>query len=267
MTAEIAAQGMVTTRRWVFEEVPRVIAHRGASLAAPENTLVAIREAHAQGARWVEVDVKLSGDGVPYLMHDATLDRTTTGRGSAKGRLWQELAELDAGRWFDRRFAGQPLARLSDALVLLEELGMGINLELKPCNGEDEATAHAVIDVIARLHKPSRPLPLISSFSKAALAAAREAAQQVPRGLLVGRADSSTLGTVEALACTTLHVSASFCRTEWLRSVRAKGLPVLCYTVNDVGKAQKLLNAGAHAVFTDAPAVVGEALKANGIAI
>src|SRR5213592_2169147 len=91
---------------------PFWIAHRGAGRCAPENTLAAFRVGASHGFRAFECDVKLSADGVPFLLHDATLQRTTSGRGTAGDGLWSELSRLDAGGWHSRAYAGEPLASL-----------------------------------------------------------------------------------------------------------------------------------------------------------
>ncbi len=98
---------------------PLWIAHRGAGKLAPENTLAAFRKGAAHGYRMFECDVKLSADGVPFLMHDATLERTTSGRGTGGDRPWAELSMLDAGSWHSRRYAGEPLANLREHRALL----------------------------------------------------------------------------------------------------------------------------------------------------
>ena len=85
---------------------PRWVAHRGAGKQAPENTLAAFRLGAALGYRAFECDVKLSADGVPFLLHDATLERTTSGRGTAGDLPWAALSQLDAGSWHSRAFAG-----------------------------------------------------------------------------------------------------------------------------------------------------------------
>ena len=99
MTAEIV-------RDWPYA---RLIAHRGAGKLAPENTLTAMRVGHAHGYRMVEFDVKLSADNLSFLLHDATLERTTSGRGRADALPWRELSRLDAGGWHSAKYAGEPL--------------------------------------------------------------------------------------------------------------------------------------------------------------
>src|SRR4051794_34519268 len=105
--------------------LPKVIGHRGAKAYAPENTLAGIRTAAQQGARWVEVDVKLTRDGVPILMHDDTVDRTTNGKGAAATLDFAELRRLDAGAWFGPAFAGERIPTLEEALALVFDLDLG----------------------------------------------------------------------------------------------------------------------------------------------
>ena len=129
--------------------LPRVIGHRGAAAYAPENTLEGIREAARRGARWVEFDAKLTGDGVVILMHDDTLDRTTNGHGSVAQTSFGDIGRLDAGAWFGEAWRGARVPRLADALALLVELDMQANIEIKPCPGREIETAQAVVDVAA----------------------------------------------------------------------------------------------------------------------
>src|SRR5437867_11693182 len=126
--------------------LPSIIGHRGAADYAPENTLEGIREAARRGARWVEFDTKLTGDGVVILMHDDTLDRTTNGRGAVAGTAFHDIGLLDAGSWFGPAWRGVRVPRLADVLALLVELDMQANIEIKPCTGREVETAQAVVE-------------------------------------------------------------------------------------------------------------------------
>ena len=96
-----------------------VIGHRGAAKRAPENTLAGLRRAHELGAAWVEFDVMLSGDGVPILIHDETLERTTDGHGAVPDHGLAAIRELDAGAWFAPAYAGERVPTLEEAIDLL----------------------------------------------------------------------------------------------------------------------------------------------------
>ena len=118
--------------------MPNIIAHRGSSYDAPENTLAAFREGARHGWRAFECDVKLSSDDVPFLLHDATLERTTSGSGSAE-RTWAELSRLDAGGWHGRTFAGEPLPTLEAVARWVRCNGFGLDIEIKPLPDMREA--------------------------------------------------------------------------------------------------------------------------------
>ncbi|HNK20305.1 MAG TPA: glycerophosphodiester phosphodiesterase family protein, partial [Piscinibacter sp.] len=119
---------------------PLWIAHRGAGKLAPENTLAAFRAGAGFGYRAFECDVKLSADGVPFLLHDTTLERTTSGRGVAGEQAWQELSRLDAGSWHSRAFAGEPLPSLDAIARCVRRNGFALDLEIKPTPGTEQAT-------------------------------------------------------------------------------------------------------------------------------
>jgi glycerophosphoryl diester phosphodiesterase len=127
-------------------KLPRIIGHRGACGYAPENTLESIRTAADLGIKWVELDVKLTKDGVPVIFHDETLDRTTNGHGNVAETFYADLQNLEAGSWYSDGFAGIKIPTLEEAAELLIDLGLGLNLELKPCPGREKETAEIALD-------------------------------------------------------------------------------------------------------------------------
>jgi len=124
--------------------LPFWIAHRGAGKLAPENTLAAFRLGASYGYRAFECDVKLSADGTPFLLHDATLERTTRGRGVAGEQPWAALSQLDAGSWHSSAFAGEPLPALATVAQYVQQQGCALNLEIKPTPGTEAETGRAV---------------------------------------------------------------------------------------------------------------------------
>ena len=118
---------------------PFWIAHRGAGKLAPENTLAAFRVGASHGYRAFECDVKLAADGVPFLLHDATLERTTTGRGPAAALPWSELARLDAGAWHGRLHAGEPLPNFATIAAFCLRNDFALNVEIKPSPGTERS--------------------------------------------------------------------------------------------------------------------------------
>ncbi|MEK9723172.1 MAG: glycerophosphodiester phosphodiesterase [Rhodospirillaceae bacterium] len=232
---------------------PRVIGHRGAAGHAPENTLASIRKAAELGATWVEFDVKLSADGVPVLCHDDTLERTTDGRGRVAARTARELARLDAGGWFDPAFAGEPLPTLDAALAQLAALGLGANVEIKPCPGREAETGYVAAAALAADWPSSLPEPLISSFSTAALNAAAGAAPAIPRALLVYGVPVDWRGMVDDLRCVALHAQSRRLRRATAKAALATGMALRVYTVNRPGRARQLMGWGVDAIITDYP--------------
>jgi len=239
--------------------LPRAIGHRGAAAYAPENTLEGIREAARRGARWVEVDAKLTGDGVVILMHDDTLDRTTNGHGAVAGATFREIGLLDAGAWFGAAWSGARVPRLADALALLVELDMQINIEIKPCVGREIETAAAVVQVIDRCWPADRPWPLLSSFRRDSLEAARAAAPKIPRGLLIWEFVADWASAAAALECVSIHCADRHLTPQWAAEIRQAGYALAVYTVNDPARVLELMDWGVQCVFTDRPDAILQA--------
>lgn len=243
-------------------KLPRIIGHRGAAKHAPENTLAGIRAAAAQGVLWVEVDVKLTKDRVPVLMHDETVDRTTDGKGRVQDMTYDRLLRLDAGRWFGPAFAGERIPTLVDCLDLVARLNMGINLEIKPCPGREEETAGIALTTAISAWPEGRQPPLISSFDQMALETARRIAPDWPLGVLIDQPRPDWLALADRLDATTIHVNARRETADSVAAYRAGGRPVLAYTVNTAAAAAEVFGWGVQAIFTDTPPTVGPALKA-----
>jgi glycerophosphoryl diester phosphodiesterase len=231
--------------------LPQVIGHRGAAAAAPENTLAGIRKAKELGATWIEFDVKLTKDGHPILFHDDRLDRTTDGRGPVAAATLAEIRRLDAGSWFAPAFRGEPVPTFEEALALCGELGLGINVEIKPCRRREAATAAAAVATLDRLWPQGLPAPLISSFAPEALRVVRAQAPALPRGHLAGRLPRSWQALMARDGCVTLHLDYRRLSERQCAAIVAAGVPLLLYTVNDGERARRLLANGVTAVFTD----------------
>ncbi len=237
-----------------------MIGHRGAAAHAPENTLEGIGEAASRGARWVEVDAKLTGDGVVILMHDDTLDRTTTGSGAVAGASYATIKTLDAGLWFGSDWRGVRVPTLAEALALLVDLDMHVNIEIKPCTGRDAETARAVVEATCRHWPTGRPWPLLSSFSRISLGAARDAAHEMARGLLIWERTIDWASAVDELGCVSVHCAHQHLNPEWAGEIRRAGHGLVAYTVNDPGRAVELAAWGVQCIISDCPDVIDNAL-------
>ena len=232
--------------------LPLWIAHRGAGKLAPENTLAAFRVGASHGYRAFECDVKLSADGVPFLLHDAKLDRTTPERGVAGERPWNELSRVDAGSWHSRTFAGEPLPSLDAIARFVQGNGFALNLEIKPTPGQEQATGAAVGKECIRLWGESPQRLLLSSFELDALHAARDAAPAIPRALLVDKFFANWFETAQMLNCVAVVSQCALMDAALIAQLRGAGMRALCYTVNDPAEARRLLGLGIDGIITDA---------------
>lgn len=229
---------------------PRVLAHRGGGSLAPENTLAAIRTGRHLGFTGIEFDAMLSSDGEPVLIHDETVDRTTDGRGRVAELTAGELQAFDAGAWFGRPFAGERIPRLEQAMALCAQLGVWMNAEIKPSAGADDITGSIVAQRLRPLAAQALP-PLLSSFSERALVAARRAAPELPRGLLVGRIPGDWACRLGELDCVALHCDHRHLDRSMVDAVHHAGYWVFCYTVNEPSRAAELAVWGVDALCTD----------------
>jgi glycerophosphoryl diester phosphodiesterase len=230
---------------------PFWVAHRGAGKLAPENTLAAFRLGASHGYRAFECDVKLSADGVPFLLHDATLDRTTPARGTAGERTWAELATLDAGRWHGSGYAGEPIPSLQAVADYCIGNGFALNIEIKPTPRAEADTGRAVAGAAARLWLAQPTPPLLSSFSTESLAAAREAEPGLPCALLLDRLRDGWLDEAQRLGCVAVVANCAALDAPAIARIHAAGLRALSYTVNDAATAQRLIAAGTDGLITD----------------
>ncbi len=230
---------------------PRWIAHRGAGQLAPENTLAAFRLGAAHGYRMFECDAQLSADGVVFLHHDATLERTTNGEGVGSKFSWQSLSQLDAGSWHSPAYAGEPLATLEGLSRFCQANGHLLNIEIKPTPGTEAATGQAVARLAARLWACAEILPLLTSFRAEALAVAQQTAPELPRGLLVDTWWDGWLEKALALNCVAVVAHFGLWDSSGVARVHGSGMKCLSYTVNDAGTAQKLLTLGIDGIITD----------------
>jgi glycerophosphoryl diester phosphodiesterase len=233
--------------------LPPVIGHRGAAGCAPENTLAGFRMAKSIGCRWVEFDVRLTGDGAPVLLHDNRLERTTDGRGRVSARARAAIRRHDAGRWFGPAFAGERVPSLAEALALLAELNLGANIELKAVRGKEAATATSVAGLVGGAWPAPSAHVLISSFQRGTLEVARDHAPHLARGILFRSIPRDWRRIAEELGCATIHADHQRLDPSAVAEIRRAGYPLLAYTVNDAERAKRLFDWGVTSVFSDVP--------------
>jgi len=219
-------------RAWPY---PPIVAHRGGGKLAPENTLAAIDLGAQLGHLMIEFDAKLSQDGEIFLLHDDTLDRTSNGWGVAGQLPWDKLVQLDAGSWFGKTFDGERLPLLAQVADRCRQHRLMANIEIKPTTG----------------------LELLSSFSYEALEAAKKAAPELPRGLLLHEWDDNWRQMTDALGCLSIHLNHKLLDEQRTAELKQAGLRILVYTVNEPERAHQLLQWGVDAICTDRIDVIG----------
>lgn len=233
--------------------IETIIAHRGASGYAPENTIAAFDKALALGCSMIEFDVMLSLDKEPFVFHDDKLKRTTNGRGEIGKVTSDYIMGLDAGKWFNRRFKGEKIPHFKDMLKWLSLTSMKANIEIKPYPGTTEETTMVVLAHINRFWPHDRPLPLVSSFDYDALLCARSVAPELPLGLLMHKWDDNWQQKADYLSAYSVHLNKKITTQERVGMIKEKGYAVAVYTVNRKRLAKKLLSWGVDGLFTDYP--------------
>lgn len=231
---------------------PPVIAHRGASGYAPENTIAAFTKAAQLGIQWVEFDVMQAACGTPIIFHDETLTRTTNGNGNVEEYDYTYLRSLDAGAWFDPIFSGERIPSLEQVIDFLNEMGLCGNIELKPLPGKEALLVESVLNVIPASLINSNKI-LFSSFSIDALISLRSYAVNCQMGLLLHDWIEDWQAICESLYCVSVHINQEIITRRAIAEIQLMNKAVLCYTVNDPIRAQELFEWGIDAVFSDVP--------------
>ena len=243
---------MTSLANWPY---PRWVAHRGAGKLAPENTMSAFRLGAQHGYRFFECDAKLSKDGVLFLMHDATLERTTNGHGMGSQLSMGEIAQLDAGSWHSRAFAGENLPTLEALARWCLANQLHLNVEIKPTPGQELETGRACGELMNRIWPLDVVQPLFTSFKTESLKGAREVAPHIPRGLLVDKFADGTgdadLQIAKDLDCAVLVLNHALWNPALVAKVHGEGLRCSSYTVDDEWAAQRLIDLGTDGIITD----------------
>jgi glycerophosphoryl diester phosphodiesterase len=229
----------------MMESKPYVWAHRGASGLAPENTLAAFSLAEQLGADGIELDVHLSRDGVPVVMHDETVDRTTDYRGAIADFSLSTLQTLDAGRWFDRKFAGEPVPTLAEVLSWADNR-LRLNIEIK-----SPQAGRAVLELLSEYPKAE---VLISSFQHGLLFSLREWSIDLPLAFLT-ESCFWRVALKRAVACRaeSFHPPAEHVSRMLINACHRHGLAVYPWTVDDESQYRNLVRMGVDGVFTNLP--------------
>ena len=233
--------------------IPKLIAHRGASAYAPENTLAAFKKAHELGAKMIEFDIMLTIDDVAVVIHDQDIKRTTDGRGLVKDFTFEALENFNACKRFKRDYPNEKIPSLQAVLTFLSDHQIAANIEVKPSKGLEQET---VVRVLADINQyyPDNSLPiLMSSFNYDVLCLIREYAPEIPLGFLMDEWLDDWHQRASVIECETINANYKILTRSRIASIKEKGYKLLSYTVNRTRKAQKLLDWGVDGIFTDYP--------------
>lgn len=235
---------------------PLVWAHRGASRAAPENTLSAFQLAVQMGADGIELDAQRCATGEVVVLHDESLGRTTGYAALVTETPWSTVSTLDAGVRFSSQFRGEAVPLLSEVFAATPA-SLLVNVELKCERADDRGLTEATVAVVRAARAEKRVL--FSSFNPFCLWRARALAPEVPRALLFERDSSFVLRhalSAPLLATASLHPEQVLATPAAVRSWRRRGYLVSAWTVDDPERATALYEAGATGIITNVPDVM-----------
>lgn len=238
------------------------IGHRGASAYYPENTMVSFRAASEMKADFIELDVQLTKDGIPVVIHDVTVNRTTNGRGDVARLTYNEIRQLDAGSWFSREFIGEKIPRLEEVLEFAQN-NINLNIEIKANpKSKPGATEAKTLELVQKYDMISEVL--FSSFNVDSLKLLRKINTEVIIGLLFENSLKQRVDLVpliDELKIDSFHCSKRNIRKKRIREMHSKQIPVMVYTVNAKTTMNKLIEWGINGIFTNKPDVLHSVLK------
>lgn len=243
-----AENGIVESRVSVW-----VVAHRGASGHAPENTLAAFRKAVDMGARFIETDLQISRDARIVAIHDTTLDRTTNGRGQVHMKTLEEIRALDAGAWFGSRapvsYAGERVPTLDEILAFSKEHDVNFYLEIK--SGAAWGVEHSVVAAVRNSQAFARVV--ILSFDSATLDSVYRLDETVMTGFLCEIPSSDLVERAVRLGARQLAPRGDLVTPALVKKAHEAGLQVVAWTINEPEQMRRLMDAGVDGIMTDYP--------------
>lgn len=241
------------------QEIPLILAHRGASGERPENTLAAFARAIEVGAHGVELDVQLSKDGAPIVIHDERLDRTTDGRGWVYDRTLAELQHLDAGSWFAPAYGRERIPLLRDVLDLVGPQARVINVELKNDRIPYSGLETKVVEELGARGLLTKTV--VSSFNHGSLRTVKAIAPSVRVGYLYRVPFRSPVAGALRVGAEAIHPPRLAVTRTLVHRAHGAGLRVRVWTVNRPKELRQMQAHGVDAVFTDQPALLLELLR------
>lgn len=247
--------------------LPLIIAHRGASALAPENTLTAFRQAIEAGANGIEFDVRISKDGVPVVFHDSTLRRIARREGRTSNFTAEELGKIEIGSWFNEKFprkanaefVGEKIPTLEELFVLLNGFKGRIYLEMKGNPTEVLKVAEAVVEIIK--NSPYLPQIIAKSFKLEAVAhiknlfpEVKTAALFAPKILTVLRKQTRIIEEAKKYSADELSLHYSLATEKFVRRADDENMPTTIWTADHPIWVRRATDIGIRAIITNNPA-------------
>jgi len=227
------------------------IGHRGAAGLAPENTKISFKYAQNYGLNWIEFDTQQCASKEWIIIHDTTLERTTNGNGKVENTEYTTLQHLDAGSWFNPKFANEKILTLDETLNFCLENNLYPNIEVKNPKGPLIDTVHSFLDTVKKYQQPT--LPMVSSFNTEFLILLKKIAPFYPIGYLIEEFDNHTINTFFNNDFTSINASVKYITEDNIKTCNNLNISLFIYTVNSKSKADQLFASGISAVFTDRP--------------
>ena len=238
--------------------LPKVIGHRGAKDLVPENTLISINESIKYNVKWIEVDVKVSKDNIPFLLHDDLLDRTTTATGNPCNYLYKEIKTLDAGSWFDKKFYFAYPPSLNEVLSFCSNKILGINIELKPNKGKEKENVIAISNLINQFRPKFQYY--FSSFDYLSLKLMRRYMPGSGLGYLLDNSNykkdfNSIIRKCINLKCFSIGFNKNFINKNIIKLCKKNNLAITVFSKRNIKykSALKLWENGVDSIFLDNP--------------
>jgi len=233
----------------------KIAAHRGASSLAPENTISAFKKAAEIGCEWIEIDVQLTQDNVPVVIHDQTVNRCTNGTGIVAETNLKELKVLDAGLWFNESFRGETIPTLEETLQLANTHNLHINIELKIYPGDDVILLCDKVNQV--INSATLPLSsiLFSSFDISAIKYLHRTQPNVKRGQLWEKIPHDAVSHLKEIDAFSAHCDYRYLEEEQAKKIKQENYKICCYTANIPAHVEPHKSWGVDMVFSDMPQI------------
>ena len=249
-------------------DLPKVIGHRGVKDLAPENTIVSLYEATKYNIKWIEVDVKISKDHIPFLLHDDLLDRTTSGKGYPYNYLFNEIIKFDAGSWFDKKFVFTYPPSLEEVLNFCVNKNIGLNVEIKSNKGKEKENVNAIIALFSKNNPDFQYF--FSSFDYFSLELMREKKPTTLLSYLINNIENNIhlnniIYKCLNIKCFSIGVDSYLINERLIRKFKDNNLKITVFSNKsiDYKTAVDLWNKGVDSIFVDNPIYFKKVLNYN----